>query len=73
MRDLSRLPSRAGDEARREAREWVEGFADFLSLAVLAIVCADVRVCEVEKIQRERAGGRVCGLGDWRNVQDGIM
>ena len=38
VRDLSTLPSRAGDDARREAREWVEGFVDFLSFAVLAIV-----------------------------------
>ena len=47
VRDLSRLPSRAGDEARREARECVEGFAALLSLAVLAIVCVYGR--EVEK------------------------
>lgn len=38
VRDLSRLPFRDGDEARREAREWVDGFDDFLSFAVLAIV-----------------------------------
>ena len=35
-RDLSRFPSRAGEVARREAREWVEGF-----LGSLAIVCGE--------------------------------
>lgn len=35
-RDLSRLPSRAGEEARREAREWREALW-CLGLGVLAI------------------------------------
>ncbi len=34
---LSWLAARDGEEARREAREWVEGLEGVLSLGVLAI------------------------------------
>lgn len=61
MRDLSRLPCRDGDEARREAREWVEGFDDFLSFAVLAIVHT---VCRFIGFLRE-FGKLIYGMDLW--------
>lgn len=75
-KDLSRLPSSEGEEARREALELREGLAGFLTLAVFAIVglnCGgDLNLyCEVIKIVNDRRGDLVLRLSRvlvWKRI-----